>query len=1118
MFTKQNCGRLFKLALTTIAAMVFSIGAMWAQNSKISGKVTNKNGEPLAGVYILVQGTKVGTSTDSWGKYEITASPKSVLVFSYLGMKNAIITVGSRSLINVIMEDDVTTLQEVVMVAYGSQKKESITGAVSTVSVRKTLESRPITDVGRALQGATAGLIVTTTEGSLGGSPSIKIRGNTSTLGGGTGKPLIVLDNVEVPDLSYVNPDDIESISVLKDAATTAIYGARAAFGAILITTKKGDRDGGIHVTYSNNFAWSRQTKTPEPLRPDQQLNYEWLQYNGLNATPTEEFSVIGPVYYNRETIAKVKDYWDKYKYGKQFGNEMVVGRDFDFGTGGNSSRIYPYRSWDINGMYYKKNAPQQSHNISISGGTQNTRYNISAGLLNERGLMKAFSDSYKRYNVRASVETDVNKYLTLRTGYMMSKSVTKTPFNYAASTYPPVYYMYRWSTIYPYGTYDGLKSRSAITELEEAKPVEDQTFYHRLNLGASLHIIKGLNVNFDYTANLTNWDEHTQGGQISAINWFNGAMTPGDVKSLYSMYTAANYNYVQESSSRDVQNTYNGNIIYDLTIKNHVIKVQVGTNIEDEEYKYHFARRNTPYDANKGELNLSGGDQSVNSSHSWWSVVGYYTRINYSYKDRYYLELNGRYDGSSKFSKDSRWGFFPSASAAWRVSEEKWMQGIKDIVSSLKLRLSIGQNGNQDVPLSSFYPTMSITNPPVGNSIAYWLINGNYTPYIGQAYDLVDSDLSWEKVTTYDAGIDASFLNGEINLTADVYKRITSDMLSSGNPLPISVGANAPKTNYGELTTNGIELSINYTHEFANGIVLNVGGQITDYKSKITKWNSDADPTIGSYYKGYVVGSIWGFKSAGLFQKGDFVYSDNGTIQTVTVDGKLQNVYKNLKPGYQKALESNTAAFMFGPGDMKFKDLDGDGIIDYGSNTIGDPGDRTIIGNSQPRYIFGFRIGGNWKGFDLDVFFQGVGKRHLWATGNTILPGYDAAGVGFKGTYDYWTEDNTDAYYPRPLNYSQAAKWNYVCNSKYLLNMAYLRLKTLTIGYTLPSKYTQKAMIQKVRVYFSGENLLTFDHLHGLSIDPEIDWTSATQNDSRSFGRSYPYRKTMSFGIQVDF
>lgn len=1118
MHVLQVGSRVVRNVLSVFALMLFA-GSLWAQNITVQGRVIDTRGDAVLGAAVIVKGTKSGVSTNEAGQYLIKVRPDATLEISSLGMKTVVVDVRNRSTIDVVMQDDASVLEDVVMVAYGSQKKESLTGAVSTVDVKKSLTSRPIADVGRALQGTTAGLIVTTKEGGLGGSPTMKIRGNTSTLGGGSGNPLVVLDNVEVPDLSYVNPDDIESISVLKDASTTAIYGARAAFGAILITTKKGKKDEGVQVRYSNNFSWSKPTKVPEPLRPDLQLTYSWLQRNHLSATPTYNLSVIGSIYYNPDMIVKVKEYWDNYKYGDQFGPEMVQGRDYDYGTGGDATKMYFYRSWDLYNMYYNKTAPQQNHNISVTGGTKNTKYSISIGSLYQRGMIKPFKDTYNRMNVNANIETDVNKYVTVRSGYMLSKSETVTPFVWNSSYYPPIYYMYRWQSIYPYGTFNGVKTRNAITELESANPVEDLTYFHRLNLGASLHIVKGLDVNFDYVASITNWDQHKQGGTIGGINMFNTlSATYPTVDLLYNpSYSTSSYNYIQESNSNTVRNTYNANIQYENTsLPNHYFKVQLGSNIEDSEYKYYYAKRMTPYDPDKGELNLAGGDQTVSSSHSWWSVAGFYARLNYSFKDKYYVELNGRYDGSSKFSGDSRWGLFPSASAAWRITEEPWMANVKEIMPSLKLRVSLGSNGNQDVPTGSFSPTMSVTNP--SGSSNYWLIGGNYTPYVGLPYNLIDPNITWETVTTYDAGIDASFFKGDLSLTFDVYRRITSDMLSSGAVLPVSIGASAPKTNFGELTTDGFELTLNYGHTFANGLRINVGGQLTDYKSTITQWNSAADPTIGNYYDGYVLGSIWGFKAERLFQKSDFEYDQDGKLVTVVVDGKTQNVYKNLAPGYQKAMESNTAAFMFGPGDVMFKDLDGDGLIDYGSNTIGDPGDRTVIGNNQPRYIYGIRLGGAWKGFDLDMFFQGVGKRNLWATGNTVLPGYTGSEQAFKGTDDYWTEDNTGAYFPRPRDYGQTAKWNYVCNDRYLLNMAYLRLKSLVVGYTLPTSITKKVMIQKARIYFSGENLLTFDKLANTAVDPETDWTSSTSGDSRSFGRSYPYSKSISFGIQVDF
>ena len=371
MHVSKKRDRLVRNVLSVFALLLIT-GTMWAQNIKVTGTVKDNKGEPQIGIAVVIEGTRNGVSTDVNGAYEITAPARGTLVFSALGMKTVSQPINGRLQVNVIMELDNLLLDELIVVGWGTQKKENLSGAVSSVNVSKTLESRPIVDVGRALQGTTPGLTITTTSGVLGGDPTIRIRSNYASLGQGSAAPLILVDNVEIPSLSYINPNDIESISTLKDASSTAIYGARAANGAILITTKKGSKDGKTRVTYSSNLSWATKTKVPVTSRPDLELDYSWKQNNalalGLGNTPTYEYGQIGPIYYNPDMIVKVKEYYDQYGYGEGLGREMVEGRDFEKRPAGG---FYFYRGWDLENMYYKKWTPQQNHNISVSGVVQ---------------------------------------------------------------------------------------------------------------------------------------------------------------------------------------------------------------------------------------------------------------------------------------------------------------------------------------------------------------------------------------------------------------------------------------------------------------------------------------------------------------------------------------------------------------------------------------------------------------------------------------------------------------------------------------------------------------------------------------------------------------------------
>lgn len=1103
--------------LSVFALLLFA-GSMWAQNIKVTGVVKDNKGEPQMGIAVIVAGTKTGVSTDANGAYVISVPAKGSLVFSAIGMKKLTVPVGGKSQIDVVMEYDNLLIDELVVVGWGTQKKENLTGAVSSVNVSKTLESRPIIDVGRALQGSTPGLTITTTSGALGGDPTIRIRSNYSSLGQGSASPVILVDNVEVPSLSFVNPNDIESISTLKDASSTAIYGARAANGAILITTKKGSKDGKTTVSYTSNFSWATKTKVPVTSRPDLELDYSWKQRNGLalglGNTPTYEFGQIGPVYYNPDMIVKVKEYYDQYGYGEQLGRELVEGRDFEKRPAGG---FYFYRAWDLENMYYRKWTPQQNHNLSVTGGTDKVKYNMSAGLVKQQGILKLFDDIYMKKNFSGSLSVDVNKYITLRSGVLYTKINQETPFSYTGSTYEPIYYMYRWFSIYPEGTYKGHEMRSPANEMAASRknPTTEQQWYTRINLGTTVNITKGLSANFDYTSSLTNYAYKAAGGYVSGINTFNTFPAGSDLDYWYQTYTSSSYDYAQMQSSRKMANAYNGNVTYEGSWKKHNFKAIVGTNIEDYEYVFQNSKRMGVIDYSFPEISLSTGDQTVSSSHSWWSIVGVFGRINYDFDNKYLLELNFRRDASSKFRDGMRWGSYPSGSAAWRVSEEPFWTIVKPYVNSLKIRGSYGTVGNQDVPAALYYPTISISNPTTSGN--YWLRSGNFVPYTSSTPALINPDLTWESISTLDFGVDARFFKDKLGLTFDWYNKVTTSAITPGEVLPSSVGASAPRRNYGEISTKGIEIALNFNHVFSNGIELELSAQYTDYKSVVQKYPAAADPLYSAaYYKGKVLGDIWGYKVERLFQKDDFVWEDGKLKTEKLANGKTVNVFANLPVDYQELFQSGN--FRFSPGDVMYKDLNGDGKINYGTNTLSDLGDRTVIGNTQPRHQYGFRVGAKWKGFDIDIFFQGVGKRELWATGNMILPGYTGSEANFAHTLDYWSEDNTDAFYPRPLDYGQSASWNYLPNDRYLLDLSYLRCKTLNFGYTVPKRITNKVLLSKVRVYLSGENLFEWDHMGGIAIDPEIDWTTQTSNDGRSFGRSYPYRRTVSFGVQLDF
>ena len=887
MYVKLLTSNLHKKSVLLVCALFLISGTIWAQNIQVSGKVVDKDNIPLSGVSVSIIGSRQIVSTRGDGTYTISVPADGSLSFAMIGMVTKVVPVNNQTKIDLTLLDDITVLEDVVVVAFGVQKKENLSGSVSVINVEKTLESRSVADVGRALQGSTPGLSITTTSGALGGDPTIRLRSHYVSMGQGSANPLILVDNVEVPSLSYINPEDIESISTLKDAATTAIYGSRAANGALLITLKKGSKDGRIKVTYSNNFNWGTKTKVPVHSRPDLELEYSWLQRNGnalrIGNDPTYEFNHIGPVYYNLDMISKVKNFYDTYGYGKGLDREMVEGRDFEKRPAGG---FYFYRGWDIEHLYYKDWAPQYTHNISITGGNEAVSYNISAGYMRQGGIYAQFDDYYSRMNTSANITIKANKFITLRSGFIFTKTDAENPFNFGDnSTYDPAYYTFRWFSTYPLGTYNGIETRNGLAELRLAQknPTRDENWYNRLNLGATVNILEGLTFAFDYTYNFTDWGRKMVGGIPTGINTFNNTPAGEDLDYYYRVGPVfrTDRDYIRMDNSKTIRNTYNSYFTFNKTFTKHTLRATFGAQAEDSEYNMHWSRRDNVNDYNLPEINLSGGLQTVGSDHTWWSTVGVFGRINYEFDNKYLVELNFRRDASSKFRDGMRWASYPSGSAAWRVSEERFWAPIKPYVNSFKLRASYGSVGNQSVSGGLYNATISQGTNSGDTNLRYWLVNGVVTNWVGGPSNtpsnggpsVVNPDLTWETIITLNLAADLRFWKDKFGLTAEWYEKRSIDCITQGDVLPNTFGASAPRVNYGELSTKGIEFDLSFNHAFRNGLRISVSANFTDYKTVVTKFASAAEPLYSdTYYEGKVLGSIFGYKVERLFQEDDFV------------------------------------------------------------------------------------------------------------------------------------------------------------------------------------------------------------------------------------------------------
>ncbi|GHE46743.1 SusC/RagA family TonB-linked outer membrane protein [Sphingobacterium griseoflavum] len=1057
---------------------------MAAQQHTATGTVVDLNG-PLAGVTVSLVGSAISTQTDEKGQFSIVAPVGSTLQFSSVGYGVMELVVSANPM-QVEMQSDSRTVDEVVVVGYGTQKRANVTGAVSTVDTEKTFETRPITDVGRALQGAVSGLSISTPSGDLGGDPTIRLRGVTGSLQTqGGASPLILVDGVEVPSLSMINPTDIETMSVVKDASA-AIYGSRAAWGVILIKTKSGKRNTKTAINYANNFALQTLTTTPVIAGGAEGARAGLLAMQRTN--PALAGYVNLGTRYDEYAIQKMEE-WERLYGGQTLGLDMLEGRDYEVKDG----YLYFHRTWDAEDMFMKKYTPQQNHNLSISGGSEKINYNAGFGMISQTGILKDNTDKYNRYNFNLGINADLTDWLTGFAKILYTASDVSKPFSFNGDVYEPLFYLYRWPRNFPYGTIDGLPMRNAITDVQQANMNERNFNMARFTFGGQAKIMPGLTLDADYTYSqfLTRFDEN--GGTVTGWDFWNKN------EFEYLTYTGAAYNRARKERTirdRHVANMY---ATYDKSVEQHNFKVMAGANAELFKSDNIWGQRLGLLDQNYPQLGLATGEMSTSSGASHWSTLGFFGRVNYDYDNKYLLEVLARYDGSSRFNADNVWGFFPAISAGYVLSQEAFMDWSKPYLNFLKLRASWGSVGNQTVPTGLYLSTLS-------QAPTNWVIDG-VNQNTMTTPSIVSQDLTWETVTTQEIGIDAAFFSNKLNVTFNRYRRTVSDLITGGVILPSSFGAPSPLRNFGEMQTNGWELELAYNHSFNNGLTMRLAGQLSDYTERITKFDGQAQINANgtsSNYTGKVIGEIWGYETDRLFQVDDFHINSDGTY--------------TLKEGIPSQAFYETATFKYGPGDVKYRDLNGDGVIGVGDGTVENPGDRRIIGNANPRYQYGFRADFAFKGFDLGFFLQGVGQRDNWVGGDFAVPGWRPAEAWYAHQMDYWTPENTGAFYYRPTNQNQSnTSMNHMPQTQYLLDMSYLRLKNLTLGYTIPATVLEKAKISKFRVFFSGENLMEFDNLN-IPIDPETDYTENGIRDPNSFGRSYPYRRTFSLGLQLTF
>lgn len=1085
----------------------------------VKGTIVDENGDPIMGASIAEIGTTRGTVSDAKGSFELKTANNAKLRISFLGYKT--VELKAKSGMHVQMTPDNALLDEVVVVGYGQQKKVNLTGAVANVDIDKTLGSRPEQDVSKALQGAVPGLTVLSNNGDLNATPSLSIRGLGTLSNKQKSSPLIVVDGVPTDNLTMINGNDIASISVLKDAASSAVYGARAAFGVILITTKQAKKGDRVTVKYNGQLAWDQATVLPDFPTVPEQLEAGLIGKKRAGESTPELFGM-----YFDKLLPLAQD-WEK-QYGGKKGYSLMRPWKSDQEVGDYSFEAGPmyYANYDIRKIWYDNAAPSQTHDVSISGSSGRTTFYTSLGYDYKQDIMKFNPAKRNRHNATVNLQTDITDWLTAGVRF----NYTRRHFS-RADTWTDIYqYLWRWGSYFiPSGIYkdaDGTEYDYRMIAMQ--KQASRYVIAHdvlRMNAFVKANITKELTLNADYTYQIDNFNSKTADHSVQGMNW------SGKKPTYFVTSSNTSTNRWNRKSNRWTANAY---LNYAHSFNDeHNLNVMAGVNGESFTSDYFGATRKLLYDENYPELNLAYGemkDATIESETADRASAGYFGRINYDYKGIYLLELNGRYDGSSRFRSGDRWAFFPSFSLGYRFSEEAYWKNYRHIVSNGKLRFSYGEIGNEAIGDNMFLSTMTPYQVEP-NSKFIWL-NGSGAKVNGFTMPTwVNPSLTWERIQTKNLGLDLGFLNDEFTLTAEVYERLTKDMLAPGNAIPSAVGAGAPYTNGGELQARGWELSVAWRKQFSKDFGLYANFSIGDSKIKVKKWNN-ANKIIGhtndvSYaYEGQTWGDIWGFETDRYFTEDDF--------ESRNADGSW--VYKK---GIADQTGIQTGNFVYGPGDIKFKDLNHDGKIDGGKGTLEDHGDLKVIGNTLPRYEYSFHIGGTFKGFDLDLFFQGVGKRDVWtisAFNFPLMRNADLALYKHQTKYNVYTWDadpdkkvvnikqsndypclwpgNEAAGNVSALSASKGSH-NYYPQSRYLTHMSYLRLKNITLGYTLPKDLTRKAYIQNLRVYVSANNLFLLHKGNGdLPVDPEINEGQGIKFGG--WGRTQPITRTFAVGVQV--
>lgn len=1050
------------------------------QNGSCTGTVLDQDGEPLIGVTVSVEGEKIGAATDIDGNFSLANVKKGAkLNFSYIGFKPVSKT-WNGSHLTVVLESSSTDLDDLVVVGFGVQKKENVSGAISQVKMDDFLGDRPVSNAAAALQGAMPGLRVATNSNTPGQTDNfIQIRGTASMNADGSAVyvgALVLIDNVP-GDINSLNPNDIESVSVLKDASASAIYGSRAAAGVVLITTKKAKTGDRITVNYNNNFGWSRATNLPVQERLETYLPI-WKEAFG------NSYSAAG------QNIDNWINYLNMYNSNPSQLSGLGTLYD-DTGIFVDNEGLRYYLKQDDLYKSMMETGFGQTHNLSISGGSDKITFRMSGSYYNENGPFYGDKDKFRRVTFNGNITANIFSWWSQQADFQYSQRKRSQMVDEDGYLYS-----IRLQNFLPEGLDPlGYRIKTPRAIIDNANTANTTTSLPRITFRSVFRPIKGLEAIFEYTYN----------NSMVNYNYFSGQFTLADIQQ--NPTTKPSPDYYLARWYKTSTNAINAYATYKFVIKDlNNFSVMGGYNQEFQDYKYYNVRAE---DQNLIDIpTLGGAGGKIIPSDSYWQYAtrsGFF-RLNYNYDERYIVEVSGRYDGSSKFPKKKRYGFFPSFSVAWNVVREPWWGDLYNWISELKPRFSYGSIGNQ---ISAGYYGY-VEQYSKNNNGTAWLNadDEGYVLSLTPPAQMVSANYTWEKIYTTNVGIDIRAFRSRLSGTFEWFQRDTKDILSQSVQLPSVLGSNAPLQNVGSLRTRGWELQLNWQDRIGDWSY-GVGFNLTDYTTKITSLNFNEEKNLSYYYVGREVGEVWGYRWDGFYTVDDFENTQTWKLK----DGVTSIQGTDVRPG-----------------DYKFKNLRDQQTneadinqINSGLYTLDNHGDLEIIGTNAPHLLYGINLNVGWKGFEVQAFFNGTGKQDYFGVDALNYTFGNASDRNwypvFEGTTDYWSPISTDPEDPNYMipidpNASMPRIYggtganigsNLRTSDKIKKSGAYLRLKNLSVSYTFPKKWMNKIRIQNLRLFVSVENLATWSKLPK-GLDPE----------TRSW--AYPLRRTIATGLNLVF